>query len=476
MPPYFNFQPILDWSNNRLNTVNNLNDLYNSDKSKHPEKIDDINCKFECNKDGKYAWRPFQIIHPLMYINLVNIITEQDNWKLLKKRFREFKNNQGHIICCSDLVESNNKKKSKVAAILSWWSEFEQQSINLALEFKHLTRTDITDCYGSIYTHSIAWAVHEKANVKQNMNASTYKDWLGNKIDKSIQKMQYNQTNGIPQGSSLMDFIAEIVLGYADLLLFQRIEKLSIKYYKILRYRDDYRIFTNDSQTAERILGELTKVLLELSLKLNSAKTFLSEDIITDSIKEDKMYWMQKKENFTNLKLQEKILIIRELGKKYPNSGSLVKALTLLYQNYILKLGNTPHNLIQMISIVTDIMYLNPRTYPICSAILSKLLEHKSNVKKIIEKIFNKMSTLPNTVYFEVWFQRMCLPKKIMFGNVTKSKLFEKVNNPIKINIWNSEWLNITFDESIIIDKSTIKNLPIIILVDEVNVFQNYNN
>lgn len=28
--------------------------------------------------------------------------------------------------------------------------------------------------------------------------------------------MSYEQTNGIPQCSTLMDFIAEIVLGYAD--------------------------------------------------------------------------------------------------------------------------------------------------------------------------------------------------------------------------------------------------------------------
>lgn len=39
---------------------------------------------------------------------------------------------------------------------------------------------------------------------------------LGNMIDTYMQGMQYGQTNGIPQGSVLFDFIAEIVLGYAD--------------------------------------------------------------------------------------------------------------------------------------------------------------------------------------------------------------------------------------------------------------------
>ena len=36
--------------------------------------------------------------------------------------------------------------------------------------------------------------------------------------------MTYGQTNGIPQGSSLMDFIAEIILGYADTQLVKKLK------------------------------------------------------------------------------------------------------------------------------------------------------------------------------------------------------------------------------------------------------------
>ena len=46
--------------------------------------------------------------------------------------------------------------------------------------------------------------------------------------------MTNNQTNGIPQGSVLMDFIAEIVLGYADLLLTQKLNDNGIEDYKII--------------------------------------------------------------------------------------------------------------------------------------------------------------------------------------------------------------------------------------------------
>ena len=76
--------------------------------------------------------------------------------------------------------------------------------------------TDITDCYGSIYTHSIPWALHTKEKAKKE---KATKKLIGNIIDFLLQKMSYDQTNGIPQGSVLMDFIGEIVLGYADLEL-----------------------------------------------------------------------------------------------------------------------------------------------------------------------------------------------------------------------------------------------------------------
>ena len=55
--------------------------------------------------------------------------------------------------------------------------------------------------------------------------------------------MSYGQTNGIPQGSALMDFVAELVLCYIDSLLSEQIEGIEKSEYKIIRYRDDYRIF-----------------------------------------------------------------------------------------------------------------------------------------------------------------------------------------------------------------------------------------
>ena len=86
-----------------------------------------------------------------------------------------------------------------------------------------------------------------------------------------------------------MDFIAEIVLGYADAELERKVNNQGIKDYHILRYRDDYRIFTNNSRDGEYILKSLAEVMIELGLKLNPSKTDRSDEVITASIKEDKL-------------------------------------------------------------------------------------------------------------------------------------------------------------------------------------------
>jgi len=90
------------------------------------------------------------------------------------------------------------------------------------MDFDYVVHTDIVNCYGSIYTHSIPRALHGKEEAKKGRNN---KNLLGNKIDKLMQDMNYGQTNGIPQGSVLSDFIAEIVMGCIDSKLSERIQK-----------------------------------------------------------------------------------------------------------------------------------------------------------------------------------------------------------------------------------------------------------
>ncbi|MCB5035345.1 RNA-directed DNA polymerase, partial [Streptococcus mutans] len=311
LPPYFNLKEILEESakligNSDMNSISygqkNIKKFNKNASELDVEYIkdaSDVNLRIMANKDAKYAWRPFQLIHPILYVDLVNTITKDENWQTIVDRFSEFQSDN-RINCISIPVESTGEKLDQAEQILNWWKNLEQAQIALSLDYEYCIHTDITDCYPSIYTHTIPWALHDKNWAKENR-----KEGIGNIIDSKLQSMQNGQTNGIPQGSSLMDFIAEMVLGYADTQLIKLANKKGLDNdYKILRYRDDYRIFSNQLNTAESLMKILSEVLLDLNLKINSKKTFLCNDIIIDGVKPDKIYWTTQSANFFNYTAQ----------------------------------------------------------------------------------------------------------------------------------------------------------------------------
>jgi len=141
------------------------------------KKFDNINYKFLTNKDGKFAWRPLQLIHPAIYVHLVNKITKEYNWNIIIKRFKRFQENE-KIKCYSiPIASSGDNKSQKGKSIFNWWQQIEQQSLELALDYDCFMNTDIADCYSSIYTHSIPWALHGEKVIKTDFlfpSTSTY--------------------------------------------------------------------------------------------------------------------------------------------------------------------------------------------------------------------------------------------------------------------------------------------------------------
>lgn len=469
-PPYFDFAAVIKNADELLREKNNtLNNLCKNNRAL--SEAESVHYKLLDNKDGEYAWRALEILHPLVYVDLVNTITQKNSWKEICDRFEEFESND-HIECVSIPLET--EKTSDIAGIINnWWINFEQRQIELAMDYEYCIHTDITNCYGSIYTHSIAWAVHGKRWSKSNR-----KKGLGNRIDKKIQNSQNGQTNGIPQGSVLMDFIAELVLGYGDKLLEERLEEHDIEKYKILRYRDDYRIFSNQKDQAEKITRVLSEVLAELNFKMNPQKTFITEDIILDAVKEPKIYWdlvntsLLDDENKYKIGLQKHLFQIKLLANKFPNSKTINKALLEIYKNRIEQLKKAPKNINQLISLVINIMTSNPTTIEVCVGILSKIFSLISieEMDIFVEKILTKYSRIPNTDYAELWIQRLTLPykKEIKF----QSTICKKVQDSWLENLWDSEWIDGYFDEISLIDDNFMEDLQPVILSNEIDLFK----
>jgi len=475
LPKYFHFQQLLDSLDKKLKN-SKISDFYANSKVP-PSSYDDVNYTIYNNKDGCYAWRPLELLNPVIYVSLVNYITQDDVWKLIKDKFKEFQKNK-NILSQGIPVLKTHRKNQQSSQILNWYSEVEQLSIEQALEYSYLYTTDITDCYGSIYTHTISWALHTKELAKKAAKDKSIK-LAGDYIDLLIRLMTNNQTNGIPQGSVLMDFIAEIVLGYADLLLSEKLKNAKISDYKIIRYRDDYRIFVKDSQVGNQIIKYLTEVMIELGFKLNASKTQKTEDIIEGSIKQDKLYRFSHLQELNNKclnkgNLQQQLIRIYDFSKKFPNSGTLQTLLTQYSKN--IKFKRNDKHVIPVISIGFSIAYNNPRVYPMAAAIIAKSLSYLTEYDtryEIISKIKQKLEEKPNTEYMEIWLQRIIYNDA--YFEEYKSSICKLVMDNTSPSIWNLDWaknnIQTIVNNNSIINEQVLATLDSEIREDEIDIF-----
>jgi hypothetical protein len=396
--------------------------------------LPNVNYKFLTNKDGKFAWRPLELIHPAVYVSLVNLITRPENWEMIKDKLSK---KDGAIYCCSIPVKSDHDKEKDVASqIKSWWLNVEQQSLAYSLEYSHLLCTDVVDCYGSLYTHAISWAIH---GIPESKKCKDDKSLLGNQIDSHIRAGRYGQTNGIPQGSVLMDLLAEIVLSFVDDKINQALCKFTN--FRVLRYRDDYRIFTNNDEIAEEVLKVISRELSEVGMKLVMSKTILYRNVVEGSIKKDKMEGISLPDlGESNAKtIQKQLLRLHSFGQKFPNSGAL-RRLVSDFKNNMSKQHEKPEDLEVQVAIATDIGFVSPSTFPAIADILSRLINLAPGSERLVlcSKVREKMKHVPYNGYSEMWLQRILHPLGVPFE--TEDSLCKIVNGE-KLDLWENKWI-----------------------------------
>jgi hypothetical protein len=432
LPEYISFEPILSGVSEVMEEKS-----YSYFKHSHPKDIPNVNYDFIANKDGRFAWRPLELMHPAIYVSLVNVICDADHWEFITKRLSEF---EGRAVeCCSALVMSLDEQTDVATQIKSWWQKVEQRSLTYSLEFSHVLHTDVTDCYGSLYTHSISWALHGREDAKANKTTSSL---LGNKIDSHIQACRNGQTNGISQGSVLMDFIAEMVLGYVDALISDELEGKTD--FRILRYRDDYRIFANSDDRAEEIVKIISDKLRSVGMKLGVSKTFLSRNVVEGSIKPDKLAGIDLQDlGKANAKtIQKQLLRLHSFGQRFPNSGAL-RRLVGEFRSEITASEEVPEDREVLVAIATDIAFVSPATIPGVAGILSYLISSAKPDDKanLWTKVREKMKRVPHNGYLEVWLQRVTIPNAVGVAFTSDEPICKIVNHESPA-LWENSWIS----------------------------------
>jgi len=481
LPKYFCFTNLLKNLYEHIKKKNESSSIVQ--RCEEAGNFEHINYEIMVDKGSGLDWRKLQLIHPFLYVSLLRIL--EIHWDKLQKRFACFK--QDNILCASIPTVPDGRRSYTKETVLNWDKKVVHVSLSFLLDYSCLICTDITNCYNSVYTHAVEWALNGKECAKQevcrktNKNQKKKKENVGKVIDTLLGYMHYRQTNGIPQGSVLMDFIAELVLGYVDIKLTEAIREAKIDGYKIIRYRDDYKIFTKNSDDGNAILKILSEVLSEFGFKLNAQKTSVTEDLVNGAFKEDKLALVMA--SFKSAKSLEQLIRIYNFGKKFPNSGQIVKFLSryrCMLDKWLSKRKISDTQITELVAIVTNIADKNPRTYPVCMNIVSFLTDQYSSdeqKKDIIEKIKNKLSGGTRRELLEIWMQRLTL--KFGYEQSTSSKLCQLINrNNDTSGLFDISWLSNeirdVFHKTPVIDRNIIEKMPPVIDKNETDDFNEY--
>lgn len=121
----------------------------------------------------------------------------------------------------------------------------------------YVARTDISNCFPSIYTHSIPWALHGRSKSKKCRSVLL----AGNLLDKATQGIRDGQTNGLLIGPHSSNVVSEIILTRIDY------EMTKKGYERFSRYIDDYTFYAKTYDEAEKFILDFIEHLLVIGIQ-----------------------------------------------------------------------------------------------------------------------------------------------------------------------------------------------------------------
>lgn len=194
--------------------------------------------------------RLLSIPHPKPYIDICFEIF--DNWNKIK----HICSNQNSLICPKTHIDGR-------AIIMDYEGPAEGRNRYYKLAFgkKFLARTDIANCFPSLYSHALPWALVGFITAKNNRAPTA---WF-NKIDTCFRSCSRNETAGVPIGPAKSNIACEIIL--------ERIDKKLRNKFQYVRFVDDYTAYCKTHADAEEFIRQLSFELMKFKLNLNIKKT-----------------------------------------------------------------------------------------------------------------------------------------------------------------------------------------------------------
>jgi hypothetical protein len=360
-----------------------------------PEKSDLINVSFP---KTQLTDRTFGIIAPKIYHDLVWYLMSE--WDLIIKTL--FKT-QNKIYSYSFPIPVSKKNEGILGhlragrMIYEFLEMAENDLVAEAYNYKYILKTDIKNFYPSIYTHSIAWAIHTKKTIRTKGNRSDFSKFLGLKLDKLIQYANDGCTNGIAIGPAISDLISEIVLSSVDTEASKIIDTKNIDFIGV-RFKDDYRFLCQSKEDANFIIKTLQKQMAVFNLTLNEGKSKieeLPEGLFREWTADYQPFSLRYRKKISYKSFENSLRGTLKVDKKFDGTGVVDRFLSELTTNdNELKFNFKDKDLLKAISLLLLLKEKRNKSFPQILGIIEKIIQKNKGKKRITAKISSVIENL----------------------------------------------------------------------------------
>jgi hypothetical protein len=242
---------------------------------------------------------------PEPFAYAMQVLTLKENWSKLTNYFSE--KTEGNAFKYSRI---HLRKKANESKLTDEYGNNEERSdehkifdknynntridgnpeLDLAIKSKYIAEADIANCFPSMYSHSISWALVGKTKAKQEQFKN--KEYF-NQIDLKTRNLKSKETNGILIGPDSSSLISEIILIAID-------AELQKKGFKYTRNIDDYKCYVESYDKAEEFFRCLGEELKKYELQLNSKKFK-----ITQLPQSSTPHWIRQLKSFNFIEIKK---------------------------------------------------------------------------------------------------------------------------------------------------------------------------
>lgn len=196
------------------------------------------------------------VINPIAYMAISKVIA--DNFVELRATARRRSG-----LSVSPLVFDWSGTRAVLRPSIDLLDDFR---LDLASRRETFVSADLRAFYHSIYTHSIPWAIRDKAVAKADRRSNHY----ANKLDLYCRNAQDGQTIGLPVGPDTSRVIGEVIASAIDEQL-RTVTGITSR--DASRYIDDFTIGSTDGWSGEALVSAVRRAAAFFELELNHDKS-----------------------------------------------------------------------------------------------------------------------------------------------------------------------------------------------------------